>query len=97
MSDSSITRRRFLQTATIATAAAGLTPRLPAETAPAPLPYPENGTLIPDDGWRLWLDREAKWQDDDIFLPEDVSWVDGQLCGGGHPLPVNAPDRKSVV
>ncbi len=35
--------------------------------------WPENGTLIPDGGWRLWVDREAEWKQDVIFLPEDVS------------------------
>ena len=53
--------------------------------------YPENGVLIPDDDWRLWIDEKAQWKNDDIFLPEDVSWIDGQLCGKGVPLPVNAP------
>jgi len=92
MSDS-LNRREFLQTAAALTAAAAVTPALaaPAQRATPAVPYPENGTLIPDDGWHLWLDREAKWQDDDIFLPEDVSWIDKQLCGVGHPLPVNAP------
>lgn len=59
------------------------------------MPYPELGTLLPDDGWRLWIDAHAPWQQDEIFLPEDVAWVehDGkrQLRGKGEPLPVNAP------
>jgi len=92
---SRLSRRSFLQTATAATVAATLDPEIPAlaepPTKPATLPYPENGTLIPDDGWHLWLDREAKWQEDDIFLPEDVKWVNGVLHGGNHALPVNAP------
>jgi beta-galactosidase len=87
-------RRAFLQTTAALAAAATVAPSLSA-TLQAPgqteLLYPENGTLIPDDGWRLYLDREAKWQDDDIFLPEDVAWINGALCGGGHPLPVNPP------
>ena len=53
--------------------------------------YPENGVLIPDDDWRLWIDERAQWQNDDIFLPEDVAWIDGKLCGKGQPLPINAP------
>ncbi len=55
------------------------------------LAYPENGTLIPDSGWRLWIDDKARWQDDDIFLPEDVMWKGGALCGKGRALPVNEP------
>jgi hypothetical protein len=27
---------------------------------------------IPDDGWTLWLDRAARWQDDVIYLPEQL-------------------------
>ena len=91
-------RRRFLQTAAVATAAAQLAPRLSAASAtaaPAAHSYPENGTLIPDERWHLWIDEKAAWKEDDIFLPEDVAWGtgehDGKLCGKGKPLPVNAP------
>ena len=91
MSDSLITRRRFLQTATVATAATQMAPRLRAEPAEQPTTYPENGTLLPDHGWRLWLDTKAAWEMDDIFLPEDVAWMDGVLCGKGKPLPVKVP------
>ncbi len=58
----------------------------------AVLDWPENGTLIPDEGWRLWVDREAEWKQDAIFLPEDVTQNgDGVVRGKGEPLPVNAP------
>jgi hypothetical protein len=90
-----LSRRRFLQTAAVATAATQLAPHLHAEPATAAIPYPENGTLIPDTGWHLWIDEHAAWKEDDIFLPEDVSWIgtgkDAKLCGKGQPLPVNAP------
>ena len=76
-----LSRRRFLQTAAVATAATQLIPTLSAQPQPAhEIPYPENGTLIPDHGWHLWVDDKAAWMDDDIFLPEDVSWLDGKLC-----------------
>jgi len=39
----------------------------------APAKAEENGIALPDEGWQLWLDRTAAWQDDDIFLPEDVN------------------------
>ena len=44
--------------------------------------FPVNGTLLPDDGWNLWIDQQATWKDDPIHLPEtfDLS-----------QLPVNAP------
>ena len=41
-----------------------------------------NRVDIPDTGWRLWLDRDAHWKDDDLFLPSEV-----QLA----TLPVNLP------
>ena len=37
---------------------------------------------VPDEGWEMWLDQEALWKDDTIFLPEDVVLA---------KLPVNAP------
>jgi beta-galactosidase len=90
-----LSRRRFLQTAAVATAATQLAPHLHAEPATAALPYPENGTLIPDVGWRLWIDEHAPWKEDNLFLPEDVAWVgtgkEAKLCGKGQPLLVNAP------
>jgi beta-galactosidase len=85
-----LTRRRFLQTAAVATTAASIAPHLHAEPDPR-IPYPENGTLIPDEGWHLWVDQHAPWQDDDLFLPEDIAWLDNKLCAKGQPLPTNAP------
>ena len=84
-----INRRTLLKAAT----AAALTPSLPnlAQEKPDLHPYPENGTLLPDEGWHLWVDDKARWAEDDIFLPEDMAWVNGKLCGKGKPLPVNAP------
>lgn len=38
--------------------------------------------MIPDDGWRLWPDRQAAWENDTIYLPDDVHL---------EQLPVNAP------
>jgi hypothetical protein len=90
----SLSRRRFLQSAALATAATQITPAIALPTAATPA-WPENGTLVPDTGWRIWLDQKAEWQNDDLFLPEDISWVgdgaDAKLCGKGQPLPVNAP------
>jgi hypothetical protein len=63
----------------------------PAQGAAA-LAWPENGTLVPDDGWRLWVDEKAQWKQDAIFLPEDVTHgTGGVLLGAGKPLPVNPP------
>jgi hypothetical protein len=35
-------------------------------------PFGASGRMIPDDGWRMWPDREAKWESDAIYLPEDT-------------------------
>ena len=46
-----------------------------------------NGTGVPgsaslDDSWRLWLDQKAEWQNDRLYLPDEVDLA---------KLPVNAP------
>ena len=28
---------------------------------------------VPDSGWHLWLDRDARWRDEPAYLPGDVS------------------------
>jgi beta-galactosidase len=96
MTTSNVSRRGFLQGTAAAVTAAGLLPGLAteidAQAAAAEHAWPENGTLIPDEGWRLWVDRAAEWKQDTIFLPEDVSQgAGGVVTGGGKPLPVNAP------
>lgn len=37
---------------------------------------------IPDDGWHIWIDRQATWRDDLIWLPSQVDL---------GRLPINAP------
>jgi beta-galactosidase len=89
-----VSRRSLLKTAALASAATRLAPSLVASSSARSFeafPWPENGTLLPDEGWHLWPDTQAHWESDDIFLPEDIAWLDGKLCGKGHPLPVNAP------
>src|SRR5271170_4863107 len=87
-----LSRRTFLQTATAATFATKLKSASAQAPATTSVPYPENGTLIPDDDWRLWIDEKAEWKNDPLFLPEDIT-VDsnGILHGKGSPLPVNEP------
>jgi beta-galactosidase len=96
MTTSRVTRRGFLQGTAAAITAAGLLPvstlKGGAQTAAAEPVWPENGTLIPDEGWRLWVDEKAEWKQDAIFLPEDVTQgPDGVVMGGGKALPANAP------
>jgi beta-galactosidase len=86
-----LSRRTFLQSATAATLAAKLNPISAQPTAKAAIPYPENGSLVPDDDWRLWIDEKAEWKNDTLFLPEDISWQNGVLCGKSKPLPINEP------
>lgn len=41
-----------------------------------------NGIALSDTGWRLWVDEEAPWRDDTLYLPEDADL---------GALPVNPP------
>ncbi|MFC1607009.1 glycoside hydrolase family 2 protein [Candidatus Latescibacterota bacterium] len=53
-------------------------------------------TELSGDGWRLWLDREADWIDDDIFLPPvDISRlpVNPPTCGWDN---IDAVKSKAV-
>src|SRR5207248_9743112 len=87
-----LSRRTFLQSATAATLAAKLNPASAQPNAKTEIPYPEDGTLIPDDDWRLWIDEKAEWKNDPLFLPEDITVdAEGILHGKGSPLPVNEP------
>jgi beta-galactosidase len=87
-----LSRRTFLQSATAATLAAKLNPASAQPTAKTEIPYPENGTLIPDDDWRLWIDEKAEWKKDPLFLPEYITIdANGVLHGNGSPLPINEP------
>ena len=91
MNISDLSRRAFLGTAAAATLASQIKLSA-AQPTPHAEPWPENGTLIPDEGWHLWVDEKAAWKNDAIFLPEDVSQgSDGVVLGAGKPLPVNAP------
>jgi beta-galactosidase len=38
--------------------------------------------VVPDDGWKLWIDEAAAWQEDTIYLPDDVDL---------KKLPINPP------
>ena len=89
-------RREFLQSTAATAVAAGVVRGLAVEAqgaaAHAAEAWPENGTLIPDEGWQLWVDEKAEWKQDAIYLPEDVTQdADGVVRGKGEPLPVNAP------
>jgi hypothetical protein len=62
-------RRRFLQNCALT----GVIALSAARVASAQQhPLPADGIPVPDEGWRLWLDKAAPWQDDPIFLPADV-------------------------
>jgi beta-galactosidase len=94
MTDALFTRRSFLKssTAAVATVALAGDAALAVAQREQHEAWPENGTLIPDEGWRLWVDEHAEWKQDAIFLPEDISQgADGVVMGKGTALPVNAP------
>jgi len=70
-------RRTFLQSCAAAGVVASTAASLPGQkTAGDPYPdahlFPANGAAVPDEGWKLWVDRKALWQEDAIYLPEDV-------------------------
>ena len=44
--------------------------------------HAKQALVVPDTGWRIWLDTQAKWQDDALFLPSEVDLA---------KLPVNPP------
>lgn len=94
-------RREFLRSTAATGAVASLVESIPAmaqRQVAQSQAWPENGTLIPDVGWRLLVDRAAEWKQDAIFLPEDVAQgADGVVMGGGNALPVNAPTGGWVV
>jgi nitrous oxide reductase len=61
MNKTRVSRRTFLGTAAAATIAAQVKfagAQGAARTHAAEV-WPENGTLIPDEGWRLWVDEKA--------------------------------------
>jgi beta-galactosidase len=89
MSKQKLSRRTFLK----ATAAATLATQLkPIQAQANEAEWPENGTLIPDEGWYLWIDEHAEWKNDTIFLPDEITRdAEGVLHSNGTPLPVNLP------
>lgn len=68
-------RRGFLGVA----GASGAITMLPRSASAAPV---DNRLSLPDEGWRLWLDRDARFEDDRIFLPSQADLAS---------LPVNPP------
>ena len=62
-------RRRFVQGCAAAAAFAGTLARGAAAERAA---WPVDGVALPDDGWNLWIDRAAAWEEDEIFLPGEA-------------------------
>jgi beta-galactosidase len=62
-----ISRRHFVQLGSAGMAAVSLSSKkLPAAAKLEPT------IAIPDDGWRLWPDTEAEWENDELFLPDEL-------------------------
>jgi beta-galactosidase len=80
-----INRRDFLRSTATTGVVAGLAASLPYSIK-GQSRHDEavllDGMAIPDEGWTLWVDREAKWETDAIFLPDDVKLAE---------LPVHPP------
>ncbi|HEX8713720.1 MAG TPA: glycoside hydrolase, partial [Terracidiphilus sp.] len=76
-------RRKFLESCATAGAIAGLNLHAQsAHPAESSSDFGSGSIVLPDDGWNLWIDQTARWEDDDIYLPEDVDL---------KKLPVNPP------
>ncbi len=79
-------RRKFLEACAAAGALAGLNLHAQSARAPQSGEFPSDfgpeSLVIPDDKWNLWIDQAAPWQDDEIYLPDDVDL---------KKLPVNPP------
>ena len=77
-----LTRRDLLKTAAMATLPSLAPMTFSEPIAPTDAAWPENGTLIPDTDWHLWVDEHAEWLNDTLHLPDDVDIA---------KLPTNAP------
>lgn len=79
-------RRSFLESCAAAGVIAGLDlhaqPTIHMRPDELPSDFGPKSVVLPDDGWNLWIDEAAPWQDDVIYLPEDVDL---------KKLPVNPP------
>lgn len=90
MNDLPMKRRDFIALGLTASAALTLTgctatPEAASiESSPASLTAIKTSRLmdIPDDGWRLWLDKTAPWRHDRLYLPDEVDL---------EKLPINPP------
>ena len=62
-----LSRRKFVQIGSAGVAAAAL----PGKSLLASAKL-QSTVAIPDDGWRLWPDTEAVWENDEIYLPDEL-------------------------
>ena len=70
-----LARRDFLELALLTGAGATITARSAKGAARKPASKRGTGTTmyeIPDAGWRLWLDTQASWENDQLYLPDEV-------------------------
>ena len=74
-------RRRFVQLASVLGTASAW-PALVAAEASHGRAGAAQQAIVPDDGWSIWLDTAATWEDDKLYLPADVRL---------EALPTNAP------
>ncbi len=73
-------RRRFVQLGSALAAGAALPSHQMLAASPA-----SSIIAIPDDGWRLWPDTQAEWQNDELFLPDelDLAQISAHPPSGG--------------
>jgi beta-galactosidase len=61
---------------------AGFTPIVKAAQDSLPNGTGAPGSVVLNDSWRLWLDNKAEWQNDKLFLPDEVNLA---------AMPANSP------
>lgn len=63
---------------------------------------PRDEMRVGEDGWSLWLDRDARWRDDHLYLPPvDVDTIDVEIPTGGwgrlYDVPLEPKDAKIAL
>ena len=70
-----LSRRQFVELGIAAAGSQFLGPAISHSSTSPALNVGKNGVMnkvIPDDGWRLWPDVKAEWEEDRLFLPDEA-------------------------
>ena len=59
-----------------------------------------NGAVLPDDGWNLWIDEQAHWETDEIYLPDSFDLEklpQNPPTGGWNALDTNRGTADAAI